>query len=212
MPDMKQNAPYVITLSRQIGSGGAHIGQRLANRLGISYIDREIVHQAAQRLKISENELIPRDERVTPLWRSLLQSSVYIGEGYIPPLPDPITDEKLYQAESDVILDIAEHTSAVIVGRGGHYVLRNHPRLLSIFLHADIPFRQQRIQQLYHLSPPEALKMVHSIDKSRASYLRVLTRQDWIDARQYHISLDTGVLGLEVAEDIIAAAVRARFG
>ncbi|MGD0855416.1 MAG: cytidylate kinase-like family protein [Dehalococcoidia bacterium] len=210
---MIENAPYVITISRQIGSGGAYIGQRLATKLGISYIDREIVHQTAQRLNISEKNIISRDERVTPLWRSMLESSIYSDPyGYAPPSINITTDKELYQAESDIILDISKRTSAVIIGRGGHYVLRNHSRHLSIFLHADIAFRQQRIQELYHLSSSEAWKMVHSTDESRASYLRALTRGDWADARQYHISLDTGILGLELVEDIIIAAVRARFG
>jgi cytidylate kinase len=210
---MKENTPYVITISRQIGSGGAYIGQRLATKLGISYIDREIVHQTAQRLNISEKNIISRDERVTPLWRSMLESSIYSDPyGYAPPSINITTDKELYQAESDIILDISKRTSAVIIGRGGHYVLRNHSRHLSIFLHADIAFRQQRIQELYHLSSSEAWKMVHSTDESRASYLRALTRGDWADARQYHISLDTGILGLELVEDIIIAAVRARFG
>lgn len=212
MSQTKQNAPYIITISRQVGTGGAYIGQRLAARLGISYVDRDIVQQAAQRLKIPEDVVASRDEKVTPVWRALLQSPVYMGpDGYIPPRPATISDEELYQTESEVIMDVAEQTSAVIVGRGGHYVLRNHPRHLSVFLHADIASRQERLQGVYHLSPPEALKMVQSMDKSRASYLRALTKRDWLDATQYHISLDTGALGLGLVEDIIVTAVKARF-
>jgi cytidylate kinase len=82
---------------------------------------------------------------------------------------------------------------------------------LSIFLHADIDFRQRRVQELYHVSPQEALKLISSIDHDRGSYLRALTGQDWLDARQYHLSLDTGVLGLDKAEDIILDTFRARF-
>ena len=208
---MRQDVPYVITISRQIGSGGAYIGQRLATRLGISYIDREIVQQAAQRLNISKNTLLSRDERATTSWRSLLKPSVYsTPQAYVPhPLP---TDEEIYQAESDIILDIAKQTSAVIIGRGGHHVLRTHPRHLSIFLHADIAFRQQRIQELYHISPARALEIVRSSDESRASYLRMLTGGDWTDATKYHICLDTGILRLELVEEIIVTAARARFG
>jgi CMP/dCMP kinase len=209
---MSQNAPYVITISRQIGSGGAYIGQRLAAKLVISYVDREIVHQTAERLNMSEDDLVSRDERVTPLWRSFLESSVYSNpQIYVPPPLDITTDESLYRAESGVILDIVKQTSAVIIGRGGYYVLRRHPRHLSILLHADTAFRQQRIQELYHLSPQKAGKMLLSVDKARASYLRILTHVDWADARQYHMSLDTGVLGLESVEDMIVAAVHARF-
>jgi CMP/dCMP kinase len=210
---MRQDTPYVITISRQLGSGGAYTGQRLATRLGIAYIDREIVQQTAQRLNISKNTLLSRDERVTPTWRSLLKPSVYsTPQAYVPhPLNVP-TDEELYQAESDIILDIAKQTSAVIIGRGGHHVLRTYSRHLSIFLHADIAFRQQRLQELYQISSARALEIIHSSDESRANYLRVLTGEDWANARKYHICLDTGILGLELVEDVIVTTARARFG
>ena len=210
---MSQNVPYVITISRQIGSGGAYIGQQVANKLGISYIDREIVHRAAQRLNMPENDLVHRDEkRVTQLWLSVLGAYVYGNPGgYIPPPLNIMTDEELYQVESEIILDIAKQASAVIIGRGGYYILRGHPRHLSIFLYADAAFRQQRIKELYHLSSPEALDTINSVDKSRASYLLLLTKENWIDARQYHISIDTSILGLEIAENIIIEAVHARF-
>ncbi len=204
--------PYVITISRQIGSGGSYIGKQLADRLAISYIDREIVNGAARKLNISENILISRDERVTPLWRSMLEATIYGNPyGYAPPPLNIPTDKDLYQAESEIIMDIAQQTSAVIVGRGGYYILRNHPRHLSVFLHAAVDFRLQRMQELYHLSLPEARRMIQTTDDSRADYLRVITGDDWTDARQYNISLDTSVLGLELAVDTIEAAAHKRF-
>jgi cytidylate kinase len=130
---------------------------------------------------------------------------------YDPPPLDTLNDKNLYKVESDIITRIANQRNAIIVGRGGYYVLRQHPRCLSIFLHADIDFRQRRVQELYHVSPQEALKLISSIDHDRGSYLRALTGQDWLDARQYHLSLDTGVLGLDKAEDIILDTFRARF-
>jgi cytidylate kinase len=209
---MKQDSPYVITISRQIGSGGAYIGRRLAGRLGILYIDREIVNRAAQKLNIPENVLISRDEKVTPLWQSMLESTIHGNPfGYVPPLLNVPSDEELHRAEADIILDIARQGPAVIVGRGGYHILRSHPRHLSVFLHADAAFREQRIRELYHLSLPEASKMMQSKDDSRASYLRLITGEDWRGACQYNISLDTGALGFKLAENIIATAAQARF-
>jgi cytidylate kinase len=83
---------------------------------------------------------------------------------------------------------------------------------LSIFLHAAFAFRQQRMQELYHVSSSEASRMIHSSDESRATYLRFVTGEDWENATQCHISLDTGILGLELAENIILLAVHERFG
>ncbi|MBN1690374.1 MAG: cytidylate kinase-like family protein [Dehalococcoidia bacterium] len=212
MSDRQQSAPYVITISRQIGSGGAYIGKRLAGKLGISYVDREIVRRAAQQLNIPEDSLISRDEKTTPLWQSVLEQSVFGSPfTYVPPPLNIPDDKELYQAESDIILDIAKTGSAVIIGRGGYHVLRSHSRRLSVFLHASTAFREQRIQELYHLSLPEARKMVQSTDNSRANYIHSVTGEDWTDARQYDISLDTGILGFKVVEDIVVAAAHALF-
>jgi len=143
---MTKTSPCVITISRQLGSGGAYLGQRLAQCLKFSYLDHEILHQAAEELKIPVEHLAVRDEKVTSNWQSVLQSFAYANSWtYAPPSLDILNDKDLYNVESDIITRITNQCSAVIVGRGGHYVLRNHPRCLNIFLHADIKFRQQRV-------------------------------------------------------------------
>ena len=154
-----------------------------------------------------------RDEKLTPFWRSLLESYAYITPtSYVPPPLHMPTDRELHSTESSIITRIAQQRSAVIVGRAGYYVLRQHPRHLSILLHADIAFRQRRVQQLYSMSAEEALKLIASIDKERDHYLRALTGQNCKDARHYHLSLDTSLVGLEAAEEIVLATFRARFG
>jgi cytidylate kinase len=210
---MKETSPFVVTISRQVGSGGAYLGKRLAARLNVLYLDREIVSQAAKELKMPAASLETRDEKLTPFWQSLLESYVNITPTpYVPPPLHMPTDRKLYMTESDVITRIARRRSAVIVGRGGYYVLRQHPRRLSVLLHADITFRQKRIQELYRVSAKEALKLIESVDKERERYLRAFTGQNCMDARNYHVSLDTSLVGLEAAEEIILVAFRARFG
>jgi cytidylate kinase len=210
---MKEPLPFVVTISRQMGSGGAYLGKRLASRLNVLYLDREIVSQAAKELKTPVESLEARDEKLTPFYRSLLESYAYITPTpYVPPPLHMPTDRALYSTESNIITRIAQQRSAVIVGRGGYYVLRQHPRCLSILLHADITFRQQRVQELYNVSAEEALKLIESIDKEREQYLRALTGQNCMDARHYHLSIDTSVMGLEAAEEIILTAFRARFG
>ena len=104
---------YVITISRQVGSGAAYVGHRLAARLRIAYIDREIVQETARRLSISEQAVCTRDERVTPLWRSMLESSIYVSpQGYIPPkigIPSDIELISAVQAHSPVLKEPRQH-------------------------------------------------------------------------------------------------------
>ena len=114
---MTEATPHVITISRQLGSGGAYLGQRLAFRLNALYLDHEIVRQAAEELKIPEENLAVRDEKVTSRWQAVLQSFVDTTSwAYDPPPIDTLNDKNLYKVESDIITRIASQRSAVIVG------------------------------------------------------------------------------------------------
>jgi CMP/dCMP kinase len=209
---MTQEQPFVISISRQLGSGGAYVGQQLASKLKVKYVDREIINKAAQQLQISEKDLETRDEKITPLWRSILQSTPFINPTlYVPPPISEPSDKELYQTESEIIEDISKNFSAVVVGRGGSHVLINHPQHLSVFLHADVPFRMQRVQKLYNLPEEKAAKMIESSDKARSIYLKAITGADWTDARQYHLSIDTSITGLDGAIEVILTNFRLRF-
>ena len=209
---MKQDWPYVITISRQLGSGGAYLGQRLAFRLNALYLDHEIVCQAAQELKMPEEHMVFRDEKVTSRWQTILNSIAGSSSWlYSPPPLDTLDDKEFYNAESEIISRMAGQRTSVVVGRGGYYVLRQHPRCLHVFLHADTDFRQRRVQELYHVSAQQALKLIDSIDHQRTDYLHRLTGKNWLDARQYHLCLDTSAVGLEKAEAIILETFQARF-
>ncbi len=207
-----KESPFVITISRQLGCGGSYIGQQLANRLNILYLDREILYKAAQELEISETELDSREERVTPRWHSWVETLAHAYPEYAPPTIDIPMDQKLFDTESNIIRRTAEENSAVIVGRASSYVLRHHPRHLSVFLHADIGSRQQRVQELYHVSATEALKLISRIDKERRQYHQTFTGQDWLNACQYNLCLDTSTIALDKVEDIILAELQARLG
>lgn len=207
-----QTSPYAITISRQLGSGGAYLGQRVAERLGILYIDRQILCKAAEKLNLPEDVIECREERGTSFWQSMAQSSVFANpDAYIPPQAYFPSSRELHQVESKYIEEIAIKNSSVIVGRGGSYILKNHPRHLSVFLHANMQFRKKRIQEVYKVSENEAIKMIETSDKERAKYIHAMTRQDWSDSKQYDISLNTGSLGLGKVEEIILTCIKARF-
>jgi len=209
---MNPGFPYVITISRQLGSGGAFLGRQLASQLGIAYADREILERAAEVLEVQADEIEPRDERAPSLMDSLLQSFTFaVPEvNYAPPLRVP-SYEELKQAETAVISEIASVHSAVIVGRGGFHLLKGHPLHISVFLHAATEFRQRRVQEIYSLSPQQALHTIQESDYTRSRYLRDLTGRTWTDTTQYDISLCTSSLGLMLAERTLFELVRTRF-
>ncbi|MGE5396759.1 MAG: AAA family ATPase [Chitinophagales bacterium] len=210
---MEQNSPFIITISRQAGSGGSYLGQKLAKRLGLLYVDRETVKEVAKKLEAEGEGLENREEKVTGFWQSVIQSFRFAPDIYTPPILMPIpTDQQMFRVESDVIRYIAKKQSAVIVGRGGSYILQTHPNHVSVFLHANHEYRTKRVQEVYELSAQEANKTVDNSDRDRSRYFHALTGRDWSDARQYHISLDTFVLGMDKAEEIIVSYIQTRFG
>jgi len=210
---MNENSPIAITISRQIGSGAAYLGHQLAKRLGFAYVDREILKEAARRFNIPEEIIAAKDESVTPLLQSLIQSLRFgVSDiGYVPPVYMP-SDREYFGVESEIIAQIAGNCSSVIIGRCGYYVLRNHPRHLSVFIHGSYGYRRKRIVDLYHVSEREAQRMIESNDREREQYRRTKTGQECMEPSLFHLCFDSSVLGLDVVEEAIIVCLRSRFG
>lgn len=211
---MSQTLPIVISISRQLGSGAAFIGQQLATRLGILYLDREILQRAAVQLQVSEEDLQPHDETAASFWQSMIQSFSYGSPDlmFTPPALNRPIDHELFEVESRIITQVAQAQSAVVVGRGGVHVLREHPRHLSIYLYANQAFRMQRVKEIYHLTDKEACSAMEASDHARARYHRLVACKDWKDAKQYQLCLDTSMLGLAASVKVILCCVAERFG
>ena len=194
----------VITISRQLGSGGAYIGQQLASKLKILYVDREIISQAANQLSVLEEDLESRDEKIPSFWQSFSQLGVFNSpDAYIPPQIFVPTGRELFKVEAQIIRRIANERSVVIIGRCGSHVLRARSNHTSVFLHGDLDFRRGRVQELYNVSPEEATKMIALSDSERARYHHALTGKEWTDAKQYDLSINTSKIGVEKSTELI---------
>lgn len=200
---MKQTSPFVITISRQLGSGGAYIGQQLAKKLDIYYADREILSRAAKQLAVLEEDLESRDEKLLSFWKSFLHIDGFATEYHLPPQMNFPFDREIFEAEASVIEHIAKERSAIIIGRCGFHVLREYTNHISIFLHADISFRSKRVQEWYNVSEKIALEKITRSDKERAEYIETFTGKKWTDSRHFNLALDTGKLGVDKSAALI---------
>ena len=203
--------PYVITISHQIGSGGAVIGHKLSEQMGIPFLDHEILQQVSQKLNLAESELEGREERLSTFWQSFERTVMMmdpartlITNHYVP------TDWEVFQIESETIRRIAENRQAIFIGRCCQFFLRDHPCHFALLVHAGRPARIQRLCSLYNLSPQEAGKMITANDRERSAYIRAFTKQDWLDARYYDLCLNTSSTGMDQAFEIVLAAVQAK--
>ena len=201
----------VITIARDLGSGGSYIGKLVANRLGYAYLDREILQMAAKELGVAEAELQDRKERLQGFWEKLL-SVFAIGavDGVYTPPPRFVSDEHLRDCERRLIRELAVKGPCVVLGHGGFHLLRGQVRLLNVFVHAPVRFRIERVMSIYHArNKAEALEMIQRSDRERERYVRFFSGVDRTDARNYHLSIDTSVVDFAKATEMIASLAAA---
>jgi cytidylate kinase len=207
---MTPSKSFSITISRQLGAGGSFVGQQLASRLNIFFADRDIVRYAANRLSTFEENLESREERLLSFWHSLLKTLPQKDVLTVPAVASALeyTDQELFDTEAEIIKKIAHEHSAVILGRCGHYILRDEPNHISVFLHANQEFRINRVMKLYNLQHDEATKMVEKSDKERAAYCKTFTHKEWMNATNYDLSIDTSKFSLEQTVELILQYIR----
>ncbi len=200
---------FRITISRQTGSGGTYIGFLAAKKLGFRYLDREILQQAANEMGIEPQMLGNFDGRSVPLLERIINSFCF-GTPEVPGVPSfrkPIYDKDLFALESKIIKQVANQCSAMIVGRGGFYILRDKPDTLHVFVHAPFDYRVERIMQEQKMDEKDARTMVQESDRTRTKFIRDMLGIDWTDARNFHLCLDSSVISSSAAVEIITKLV-----
>lgn len=203
---MTKDHKTIITISRQMASGGAYIGHLVAKKLGCKYIEREVLHAAALDLGVDIRDLSGQDEKKTGFLESMMKSFAYgAPEAVYLPSRRLVYDEDLFEAECHVILQIADSYDAVIVGHAGFSVLRGRPSVFNVYIHAPKEFRVARLRKFHTLSAEQALAEIDDSDRQREKYLKTRTERDWHDARNYHLCLDSQATGFETAANTIIA-------
>lgn len=200
----KRPCHLVVAIARQYGSGGRYVGRKLATRLGCRYLDREILVDAASRLRRDPDALEIFDERNLTFWeRTLL--TFFGGEPQVPWIsPAPMADDRdLFETERAIMREAAERGPVVIVGRASAWVLRDAPGLLSVFIHAPLEQRARRVRKIHRLSSlEEARRLVLRVDQRRKRFFRSVTGVDWPSLDLCSLALDTGRFGTGGATEI----------
>ena len=208
---MNREEQFVITISRQFGTGGHEIGAELARRLNVKLLDKQILNEMAKKSRIVE-EAMEKIEARNPLWRDDFTDFYrnYMSRAEYSGLEHDQTSHDLFEAQAETIRQIVEEESCVIVGRCGFHIFENHPNALKIFIHSSEDCRKRRIADKYGLDLRDAAAMVVDNDYSRELYTKTFTGKDWTDARNYDISLDVRTFGVNGAADFIMKCTFAR--
>lgn len=184
----------VITISREFGSGGRTIGKMVAEQLGISCYDSELLQKIAAATGFDEQYIADAGEHAPGGFLASTFSNRLFG---------PTNEDYLWQIQCRLITNLAEKESCVIVGRCADYILREKADCLNVFIHADMAFRADRIVRIYGERDESSEQRIKDKDKRRAAYHRFYTNMKWGYAKNYHITLNSGVLGLEKCVEII---------
>jgi CMP/dCMP kinase len=212
---MSGSGRCVVAISRQVGAGGAYVGQALARTMGVRYIDREILKEAASMLGRETAEIESLEERVSSVWSRMAGALAWGGPEatYMPPPMPALYEEDLFAIQARIIRQIAAQEEAVFVGRAATWVLRERSDLLSVFLYAPEMVRVERVRREYDLPDlEEARKMVARSDQQRSRFLQSVTGGSWFDVTHYHLCVDTGVVGLDDTVKVLAGIVASRKG
>ncbi len=201
----------VISINRQYGSGGREIGEKLAQRLGIKYYDKDIVTLAAKKSGIKKDYFERVDEQPTDSFLYALAMNTFSVNSGINPFDNALSSDKLFNMQAEVIKELADEESFVLIGRCGGYILREKPRCVSIYICSSLEKRVERLCKRHNITEKEAKKRIASTDKKRESYYGYYAGENWSQCSSYDLAVNTSEIDIDKAVDVIANYIKTRF-
>jgi cytidylate kinase len=182
----------IITISREFGSGGRYVGRMIADKLGIKFYDKDLVTLVSKEAGLSE-EFIEEHEQKRE-WGSSLNSTYN-------------TDDKLFEAESRVIKEIAQKESCVIIGRCADYILKDEKNILKVFIYSNKEDKVNRAVKYYDIDEKTASKEIEKVNKNRAKHYKYYTNQVWGNNENYDLTMNSDLLGVDKTAEVISQIV-----
>ena len=212
---MNINDKFVITISREVGSGGRTIGRKLAEKLGVRFCDKNLINALVDKFKLStgdiemvkgqkKNWLADLLEKYTPVPHAGAIGSTGVE------FSTAVTNEDLFKAESEILRGLADASSCVIAGRSGFFILKDHPNKLDIFIQSSFSNRVSRVMERQGKNAEEAEKIIRRVDEMRENYVQRYTSTSRYDSRNYDLVLNVDGLSSDEAVDIILAYIKAQ--
>ena len=206
---MNKNEKFVITINREMGSGGRTIGRKLAEKLGVEFYYKSVIKGLEKKFNLTAEEVEKQKGREQGWWASIKRQftgSVVSSSPFLPKVADEnelIDTDDIFKAETEILKGIAEEESCVIAGRSGFFVFRDHPNHLSILIQASMPHRVKRVANKQNLTEEEARKAIDKVDKMRENYVNKYTHSSRYDTRNYDLVISMDDMTEDNAVDII---------
>ena len=210
---MNKNEKFLITINRELGSGGRTVGRILAQKLGVPFYDKVLIKALEEKYNLTTEE-IERLKSRNRSWWSDFKRVLTVGEDaansqeyYVGADADLLTTEALFKAEKEILMGIAEEESCVIAGRSAFFILSAHPNHLSILIQASIEHRIERLMKKQDLSWQEALKIINKVDHMREEYVKNYAQTSRYDTRNYDLVINMDGKTEEQVADLILSYI-----
>lgn len=206
---MNKNEKFVITINREMGSGGRTIGRKLADKLGVEFYYKSVLKGLQKKFNLTAVELELQKGREQGWWATIkrqLMGSVMSSNPYLPTVTNEaelLDTDEVFKVETEILKGIAEDESCVIAGRSAFYIFRDHPNHLNILIQASMPHRIARVVEKQNISEEEALKVIEKVDKMRENYVNKYTKTSRYDTRNYQLVISMDEMNEDDAVELI---------
>ena len=207
---MNKNEQFVITINRELGSGGRTVGRLLAEKLGVPFYDKAVIKALQEKFNLTTAEIEHLKGRKHSWWADVERILKIDGgmnmDYYMPKkdsMPDLLTTDEMFKTETLILQDLAAEKSCVVAGRSGFHVFRDHPNHLSILIQASMKHRIERVMSKQNLTEEEARKTIERVDKMRENYVKKYTGTSRYDTRNYQLVISADGKTEEEMADMI---------
>ena len=212
---MNKNEKFVITINRELGSGGRTIGEKLSKELQVPFYDKALIQQLKEKLNLSIDQIEKLKGQKHNWWadckRSMMMMPNYVGPQYAGEaenLPDFLITDDIFKMETEILKGIADDGSCVIAGRSAFHIFQEHPNHLSILIQASMQHRIDRLVQKQGLTPEKAREVIDKVDKGRENYVKKYTGTSRYDTRNYDLVINMDDHTEEEALDLILKYIK----
>lgn len=210
---MNKDNKFVITINRELGSGGRTVGRLVAEKLGVPFYDKALIRALEEKYDLTTEEIERLKSRKRSWWADFKRVMI-VGEDaanstayYVGSDADLLTTEALFKAEKEILMGIAEEESCVIAGRSAFFVLSGHPNRLSVLIQAPIEYRVERVMKKQNMNWKEAMKTINKIDKMREEYVKNYAQTSRYDTRNYDLVINMAGKTEEEAANLILSYI-----
>lgn len=195
--DSQLNRHVIITIAREYGSGGRYVGRLIADKLGIKFYDKDFIEKLAQETGLSEEYIEENEQKIGKF--ANFNNGYYIGLN---------NSDELFLKESELIKELADKESSVIIGRCADFILKDREDVLKVFIYSDMKDKVKRATEIYGFDKIKAEKEIKRIDKLRSNHYKHYTEKEWKDHSNYDICINSDKLGVEKSAELICEMVR----